>query len=263
MASIHRSVTPAAEQPQAARALFLVAIALVIGASWAWLAYQDWAMAHMDIVDMAMPSGGPWTRSDVALVLVMWVVMMVAMMLPSLLPALWRYRDAIGRAGDTRAGWLTALAGAGYFVVWTGFGIVAYPLGVALAAIEMQAPALARAVPIAVGVIVAIVGALQFTAWKLHHLACCREGPRLGSASPADAHTAWRFGLRLGVQCSYCCGSLMAMLLVVGVMDLVAMALVTAAITAERLASAGERVARVIGGIVVTAGLLMVAQALA
>jgi predicted metal-binding membrane protein len=112
-------------------------------------------------------------------------------------------------------------------------------------------------------VIVAIVGALQFTAWKLHHLACCREGPRLGSASPADAHTAWRFGLRLGVQCSYCCGSLMAMLLVVGVMDLVAMALVTAAITAERLASAGERVARVIGGIVVTAGLLMVAQALA
>ena len=39
----------------------------------------------------------------------------------------------------------------------------------------------------------------------------------------------------------------MAILLAVGVMDLRAMAVVTAAITVERLAPAGERVARVIG----------------
>ena len=25
--------------------------------AWAWLLYQDWAMRHMDIVEMAMPSG--------------------------------------------------------------------------------------------------------------------------------------------------------------------------------------------------------------
>jgi predicted metal-binding membrane protein len=41
----------------------------------------------------------------------------------------------------------------------------------------MQQPA-PRAVPIAVGVVVLIAGALQFTAWKAHHLACCREAPR-------------------------------------------------------------------------------------
>jgi hypothetical protein len=51
---------------------------------------------------------------------------------------LWRYRQAVGRTGGTRLGRLTALVGAGYFFVWTVFGMAAFPLGVALAAVEMQ-----------------------------------------------------------------------------------------------------------------------------
>jgi predicted metal-binding membrane protein len=80
----------------------------------------------------------------------MWVLMMVPMMLPSLTPMLWRYRQAVARTVETRLGRLTALVAVGYFFVWTVFGMAAYPLGVALAAIEMQQPALARAVPMAV-----------------------------------------------------------------------------------------------------------------
>jgi predicted metal-binding membrane protein len=52
----------------------------------------------------------------------------------------------------------------------------------------------------------------------------------------------------------------MAILLVIGVMDLRATAVVAAAITVERLA-AGERVARAIGGLVIGAGLFLIAQA--
>jgi predicted metal-binding membrane protein len=48
--------------------------------------------------------------------------------------------------------------GLGYFFVWTAFGMAAFPLGVALAAVEMQLPALARAVPIAVGEVALIAG---------------------------------------------------------------------------------------------------------
>jgi len=44
-------------------------------------------------------------------------------------------------------------------------------------------------------------------------------------------------------------------------MDLRAMAVVATAITAERLAPSGERVARVIGIIAVGAGLLLIARA--
>ena len=53
----------------------------------------------------------------------------------------------------------------------------------------------------------------------------------------------------------------MAILLVVGVMDLRAMAVVTAAITVERVAPAGERIARAIAVVVVGAGLFLIARA--
>ena len=53
---------------------------------------------------------------------------------------------------------------------------------------------------------------------------------------------------------------LTAVLLVVGVMDLAAMVVVAAAITVERLAPNGERVARIIGAGVIGAGVVMVAR---
>jgi predicted metal-binding membrane protein len=165
------------------------------------------------------------------------------------------------RTPETRLARLTALVGVGYFLVWTMFGMAAFPLGVALAAIVMQQPALARVVPIAVGVVVLIAGALQFTSWKARHLACCLELPGRGFTLPADAGTAWRHGLRLGLHCTQCCFGLMVIFLVIGVMDLRAMAVVSAAITVERLAPGGERVARAVGAIVVGAGLFLIARA--
>jgi predicted metal-binding membrane protein len=191
----------------------------------------------------------------------MWIVMTVAMMLPSLVPMLRRYRDCVRGAGGTRLGRLTALVGIGYFAVWTAFGMAAFALGAALASIGMQQPALARVVPIAGGVIVLGAGALQFTAWKARHLACCREAPGRDCAAPADARAAWRHGVRLGLHCSCCCAGLMAILFVTGAMDVRAMAVVTGAITLERLAPAGVRVARAIGAVVVAAGVLLIARA--
>src|SRR5213080_5611653 len=188
---------------------------------------------------MPMP-GQAWPAAAAAF-LAMWVVMMVAMMLPSLVPTLWRYSQA-------GLGQLTTLVGVGYFAVWTVFGMVAYLLGLALP----------RATPIAVGLVVLLAGFLQFTAWKARHLACCREAP----AGERD-RTAWHHGLSLGLHCSQCCLGLMAILLVLGVMDLRAMAIVAAAITVERLvpAPAVERVARATGAVALGAGLLLIARA--
>jgi predicted metal-binding membrane protein len=231
-----------------------------------------WCTSMSAMGEMPMPGG--WTMSMAwmrmpgqtwpgiaASFLGMWVVMMVAMMLPSLVPMLRRYREAIGRTGETRLGQLTALVGIGYFSVWTVFGMAAFPLGVALAAVEMQEPDLAGAVPVVVGVVVLAAGLLQFTAWKAHHLAYCREAPACGGTLRADAGTAWRHGLCLGLHCSRCCFGLMAILLVIGVMDLRVMAVVAAAITAERLAPAGERVARAIGAVTIGVGLFLIARA--
>jgi len=212
----------------------------------------------MSMTWMRMP-GQSWPGAAASFI-AMWLVMMVAMMLPAIAPMLTRYQRAVRMAAEAHLGRLTALVGAGYFVVWTLFGLVAFPLGVALAEIEMRAPAVARAVPAAVGVAVLIVGVLQFTEWKAHHLACCR-GEQEHAPQTADSGTAWRHGVRLGLDCFYCCGNLMALLLVGGVMDPGAMALVTIAITFERLAPSGQRAAREVGVAVVGVGLLLIARA--
>jgi predicted metal-binding membrane protein len=217
---------------------------------------------------MAMPwlpiPGQTWVGAAGSF-LGMWVAMMVAMMLPSLLPMLWRYRQAVAQAvattGKRRLDRLTALVGAGYFLVWAVLGVPVFALGAVLAAAEMQRPALARIVPMAAATVVLIAGTLQFTAWKAHRLACCRAAPGCSRPLRADARTAWRHGMRLGLQCACCCGNLMAILLAVGVMDLRAMAVVTAAIAAERLAPAGERVAHATGAISVAVGLLLTMRA--
>ncbi len=213
----------------------------------------------MSMVWMQMP-GQTWPEAA-AWFIGMWVVMTLAMMLPSLAPILWRYRQAVGSIGETRRAWLTTLVGAGYFSVWTLFGAALYCLGVALAAVEMRQPQVARAVPTAAGVIVVIAGATQFTALKAHHLACCRAAPGGGGMLPADAGTAWRHGLDLGRHCTYCCASFAAVLLAIGVMDLRAMALLTAGITVERLTPRADLVGRVLGILIVGVGLYLITRA--
>ena len=230
--------------------LFAVSAAATVG----------WSASMSAMGGMPMPGG--WTLSMAwmrmpgqtwpgfaASFLGMWVVMMVAMMLPSVAPMLWRYREGVGRS------WLTALMGGGYFFVWALFGMVAFLLGVTLTTVAMREPVLARAVPVAVGLVVLMAGAYQLTGWKGRELAACR-------ALPADPGTAWRYGLRLGLRCSRCCAGLMTILLVIGVMDLRAMAAVGAGITVERLAPAAERVARAIGAVIVGVGVFLIGNAL-
>lgn len=220
-----------------------------------------------------MPMPGGWTISMVwmrmpgqswagaaATFLGIWTVMMVAMMLPSLVPALWRYRESVGAGDGTRVASQVTLVGVAYFSVWILVGAAVFPLGVALAAIAVRQPAFAGLAPLAAGVVIAVAGSVQLTAWKARHLACWREGPQHDGEEASTAGAACRYGVRLGLRCGAFCAGPMAILLVAGIMDLRAMAVVTAALTAERLAPAGGRVARATGVIAVGIGLFLVAR---
>ena len=247
---------------------FLGVSALVFAISTAATVLWCASMSSMD----GMPMPGGWTMSMAwmrmpgqtwaeagATFLGMWTVMMVAMMLPCLVPMLARYRAAIRRSGASKLGRVTAIAAAGYYAVWTAIGIAAFPLGVALASIEMRQPSIARAIPFAVGGIVLIAGLVQLTRWKARGLACCREAP---SSDRASANP-WRHGIQLGIRCARSCGNLMTLLIVLGVMDLWAMTVVTAAITLERVLPSGERVAQVTGSLVAAVGVFLLVQAVA
>jgi predicted metal-binding membrane protein len=149
--------------------------------------------------------------------------MWIVMMAAMMLPSFAPVLQRYRRAVGSRP---TALVGAGYFFVWSLVGVIVFPLGVAWAALET---------PLAVGVVVLVAGLVQFTTWKAR---------------------------RLGLDCVLCCANLMAILLVIGVMDLATMALVTAAITLERLTPAGEKLARAVGVVVVGTGLFLIACAI-
>ncbi len=237
--------------------LFVACAAATIFWSRSMSTMKATPMDGMAMAGTSMP-GQTWLVAAASF-LAMWIVMMVTMMTPSLIPMLRRYRQAVAGVGEVRLGWLTALVALAYFAVRTLIGLAAYLLGVAITGVETQQPALTRLVPIAVGMIVLIAGALQFTGWKAHHLACCREMPLGGAILPTDAGVALRHGLRIGFHCLCCSAGLMAILLVVGVMDLRVMAVLAAAITIERLVPDGEGVARAIGVVVVVAGLFLIA----
>jgi predicted metal-binding membrane protein len=190
----------------------------------------------------------------------MWLVMMVAMMMPVLFPMLRRCRQSIGQI--PRLNLLTLVISIGYFFTWLLVGIVVFPMGIWLADLAMQNSTIAGNAPKITGLIIIIAGILQFTRWKAKQLACCRNIPEQHIPIKRNISSSLRYGFRIGLRCNYCCAGLTLVLLVVGVMDPVAMALVAIAIAAERLAPAGEHVAKLIGIVLVGIGLYMLIHAL-
>ena len=205
----------------------------------------------MSMAWMRMP-GQTWVQSG-ATFIGMWSLMMLAMMLPAAMPLFRRYRRAMRHAPRRDA--LTAAVAASYFAVWSLVGVAVFPAGVAFAELAMTLPALSRLTPYLAATVVVLAGALQFTAWKARRLECCAGGSD-SRIRPGFA-AAWRHGVQLGLRCNYCCASLTAILLVIGVMDLRAMAVVMTAISAERLLPASRFWARVFGALAMVAGSVM------
>jgi predicted metal-binding membrane protein len=224
-----------------------------------------WCSSMCDMPGMAMP----WARmpGQGALAhwgefLGMWMLMMIAMMVPALTPMLGRYRGGIRPVRGAQRAALTASVALGYFAVWTLLGAVLFAIGTSLAEWIESVPWLAQAMPALAALVVLTAGALQFTAWKARQLACCRHSLDCGCVAPTH-RVAWRHGLRIGARCVSCCSGLTAVLLAVGVMDLLAMILVTLAISAERLVR-DARVTQTIGvALLLTGAALLLAPIIA
>jgi predicted metal-binding membrane protein len=241
---------------QASQRFIGVSAALFFGSAALTIAWcQSMSALHdMPMCSVRTPSA-PISPAGAIRFLLMWLTMMVAMMLPALMPMLWRYRRRVVTTTAAQLDILTALAALGYFFVWIAFGVLAFVAESALSGVEMRWPA-------TTGVFVLAAGALQFSRWKARHLACCRGMESCCAELPAGLAPAWCHGLRLGIHCVHCCFGLTVMLLAIGMMDLRAMALVTAAICVERFVPDGLRAARMLGGIFIAAGLVLIAHAM-
>jgi predicted metal-binding membrane protein len=175
-----------------------------------------------------------------------WAVMMVAMMVPSFVPAVRKF--ATWSRTEGRPGGATLLLVAGYLLVWSAVGGVAY-LAVQVFQGWLQVGSMTALRTGAVLLVVA--GVYQLTPLKQVCLRHCRSA-HLGVASPVSTRAqGYLSAVRAGVwQGVYCLGSswpLMLVLLLLGMMNLAWMGVVAAVIFVEKVVPGGEVVSKVVG----------------
>jgi len=213
----------------------------------------NWIMSMMWTV---MP-GQNWPSAALSFV-GMWLAMMVAMMLPSCLPMLLLYRRAAAFRGELHLGSITLVLGAGYFLVWLLFGVVAFAAGAAVAHAAMTWVAVSRTIPFAAAGALVLAGIFQLSPWKSACLRHCRD-PLTVVAH--HLHGGWRGALSLGLHhgavCSACCWALMLIQLVLGVMNLAVMVIVGVVIALEKLVPRGELVAQITGSAAILCGIIL------
>ncbi|HET8568010.1 MAG TPA: DUF2182 domain-containing protein [Candidatus Limnocylindria bacterium] len=183
-----------------------------------------------------------------------WTLMMAAMMLPSAAPMirLHRLQDAPGAARELRS----AVFVAGYLLVWAAVGVAVWLAGLladALVPMETQAAGVAA--------LLVAAGVYEYTPLKSVCLRACR--------SPMDFlvthwHTglagALRVGVAHGVYCLGCCWALMAVFVGVGAMDLGWAAAIALVVLVEKVLPVGVAFSRVVGAVLIAAGLAILAR---
>ena len=261
------------------RDTIVVTTAMVVLSVLAW-AYLVWmpvegmargilARSPMDSMPMDMPMDSmpmPSNLMDVSgwatslpLFGAMWVVMMVAMMFPAVSPVVLvfdRWRRSRERSVATTIAFV-----AGYLIIWGVAGVLAFT---AIVALDLQIDRSSTAVRVGGAVLVG-AGIYQLTPLKTACLTQCRSPLSLimqhARLLGEGVRGPMQVGLMHGGWCIGCCWALMAVLIALGVMHLGWMAAVAAVILAEKVLPGGRITSRVIGGVLLAAGVAVAATA--
>ena len=250
------------------RDLYLVVLAGIGGlAALAW--FDLWrragAMAHdagtgMNMA-MSTPQPMPWNAPDLLAAGAMWSIMMTAMMLPSATPMLLFFfgvqrsrRGAPSYAGRPAGGLgaATVFFVAGFLVIWLAWSWLAAGLQWTLQAFVALSPQLmVTRLPLAAAFL-AVAGVYQFT--PLKHVCLSRCQSPLGFLLTQWRDGAWgaaQMGVRYGAYCVGCCWGLMVLLFVVGVMNLLWVALLAIFVLFEKTVLRGPWPGRVTGALLI------------
>ena len=187
----------------------------------------------------------------------MWVAMMVAMMFPTIAPFVLAHRMVVKKRGGGEFPTVTFVAG--YLVVWALIGVV--PLIGFLAFRDLSADAAdSRWLPTLAGGILVVAGTYQFTKWKALCLKHCRSpmGFLMTHDFGGAARSAFKAGVDHGAYCLGCCWALMAVLVVVGLMNLVWMAGIAIVFLAEKNWKHGVMLTKLVGAGLIALGIAVI-----
>ena len=226
--------------------LFTVALA-----GWFFLAWVVVDMAN-PLARLMMPMSASWDMSTALAVFAMWSIMMAAMMLPSAIPMVLVFAQLARRGGDWAGTWIFAGA---YILMWAGFSAVAAAVHWALQAAGLISPMMTSVDPILTATLLIMAGLFQLTPIKTACLTRCRAPVSFLMAHwRAGRRGAFVMGLLHGFYCIGCCWALMALLFIVGVMNLPMVAMLAVAVALEKLAPGGIWIARMLGGALMLGG---------
>jgi predicted metal-binding membrane protein len=240
---------------RAGRRSSLVLIGALLG-----IAAVAWALTRSRMLGMdAGPGTDPGTLS---FYVGTWVVMMIAMMFPSIAPMVLTF-EFVQRRRRERAAvqrvvsvWVFV---AGYVIVWTVFGLLAYGAYKGVRSLDIHALAWHRGGRYLAGGVLVAAAAYQLTPAKDACLRRCR-GPLdfLMTEWREGSLGALRMGFVHGAWCVGCCWALMASLFALGVMSIPWMILLAAMIAIEKLLPWKALANRIVAATLVVLGLWVV-----
>ncbi|MGH7510018.1 MAG: DUF2182 domain-containing protein [Gemmatimonadales bacterium] len=240
------------------RLLVAAGLLTLAGLAWGYLARLTATMpAH---AAMGMGGAQPWSVGETAGLAVMWIVMMVAMMTPSVAPVILLFAGVSRRrrAQGVRSTPVSVFT-LGYLLAWAAYAVLAALAQSFLHSAALLSPAMASVSPLLGGGLLILAGVYQWLPAKGACLSQCRSP--LGFFS-----TEWRegtsgallMGFRHGSYCVGCCWALMALLFVVGVMNLLWVVAIAALVLVEKALPSGRLLGRIIGVVLAGWGLWVV-----
>jgi predicted metal-binding membrane protein len=249
---------PAADTPRSAygvlqRRATLLTVALLLGlAGVAWWSTVGRSHDMSSMVQGIAHAGRAMPFDMSAIVFLgMWTTMMVAMMFPTIAPIVLLHRMVLRRRGE--AAWRSLAFGSGYLLVWAAVGVVPLFVLVGFRHLAHESMWVDRTG----GAVLVVAGLYQFSRWKDTCLKACRTP--LSFLMTHDfgtgARGAVRAGISHGLYCLGCCWALMAVLFVVGLMNLAWMAGIAVVFLAEKNWRHGIGMTKVVGVAVVAFGI--------
>jgi predicted metal-binding membrane protein len=257
----HQEDTPRSTYSLFSQRVTLVVVGILIGlAAVAWWSTVRQANSMSDMVS-GLGQVGARAPNDMTIPVFMgmWVAMMVAMMFPTVAPIVLAHRLVVQRRGQGNTPTVAFVLG--YIVVWSLIGVI--PLIGFLAFRNLSADAAdSRWLPSLAGGIMILAGAYQFTGWKAACLKACRSPMSFLMTHDwgGGSRSAFRAGVSHGTYCLGCCWALMAVLVVVGLMNLVWMAGIALVFLAEKNWKHAIGLTKFIGAGLVAIGIAVIAS---
>ena len=256
------------------RRLIAVALAALVVLAWGYLLVLSKQMSHdASMASMpgmrAMPNmprlGGATAGAarSIALTVLMWWTMMIGMMVPSAAPMVLLFGNVQRRELAAESPKLrVALFTAGYLAIWGAFSLLAAVAQLALTKLGLLAPLDLTVTGWLGALLVALAGIYQLTPLKNACLRRCHSPAEFLSSHWRRGNSgALRMGIDHGVYCVGCCWLLMSLLFVVGVMNLIWVAVIAVFVLIEKLVPQGETTAKINGAALLALALFLALNA--